>query len=63
MMLNGRFDFLYPEATAQNPMFNLLGIPATNKRHVVYDASHGIPRTGRIKETLDWLDRYLGPVH
>ena len=33
------------------------------KRHVVFDASHFPPRHEMIKETLDWLDRYLEPVN
>jgi hypothetical protein len=36
--------------------------PKGNKRRVVYDTGHDIPRNEMIKETLDWLDRYLGPV-
>ena len=63
LMLNGRFDFLFPEGTSQEPMFRLLGAPKEHKRRVVFDTGHGIPRNEMIKETLDWLDRYLGPVH
>ena len=36
-MLNGRFDFFYPTATSQEPMFKLLGTPAEHKRRVVYE--------------------------
>ena len=32
------------------------------KRHVLYDTGHHVPRSEMIKETLNWLDRYLGPV-
>jgi hypothetical protein len=28
----------------------------------VYDTDHFIPRNELIKETLGWLDRYLGPA-
>ena len=28
LMLNGRYDFLNPTATSQEPLFNLLGTPA-----------------------------------
>jgi hypothetical protein len=41
----------------------LLGTPPEHKRRVVYDTGHDIPRVEVIKETLNWLDRYLGPVH
>jgi len=28
----------------------------------LYDTDHIIPRNEFIKETLKWLDKYLGPV-
>ena len=63
LMLNGRFDFIWPPTISQEPMFRLLGTPTEDKRRVVYDAGHDIPRTEMIKESLNWLDRYLGPVN
>lgn len=62
LMLNGRFDFFYPVETSQEPMFRLLGTPSQDKRRVVYETGHNIPRDELIKEILDWLDRYLGPL-
>ena len=62
LMLNGRFDFLYPTGPSQEPMFRLLGTPKEHKRRVLYDTGHDVPRNEMIKETLNWLDRYLGPV-
>jgi len=29
---------------------------------MVYDGSHSVPATQLAKESLAWLDRYLGPV-
>jgi len=43
-------------------MFRLLGTPDKDKRHVVFDSGHVLPPDLLIKEVLDWLDRYLGPV-
>jgi hypothetical protein len=43
-------------------MFDLLGTPAEHKQLRVYESDHFIPRNEIIKETLAWLDRYLGPV-
>jgi len=60
LMLNGRYDWFFPVETSQLPMFRLLGTPKEHKRHVVFEAGHMIPRSRHIKETLDWLDRYLG---
>jgi dienelactone hydrolase len=62
LMLNGRYDFFLPVETSSAVMFRLLGTPKENKRQVIYQTGHGVPRTELIKETLDWLDRYLGPV-
>jgi len=62
LMLNGRYDHFFPIETSQLPMFRLLGTPPDRKRHVIYDGGHFVPRGLLISETLDWLDRYLGPV-
>jgi hypothetical protein len=43
-------------------MFRLLGTPKEDKRLILYDTGHDIPYSEIVKETLDWLDRYLGPV-
>lgn len=43
-------------------MFRFFGTPEEHKRHVIYDTGHFLPRNEEIKEVLDWLDRYLGPV-
>ena len=63
LMLNGRYDFTYPPQTCQLPLFRLLGVRESDKRHVLLDTAHFLPRNPMIKEVLDWLDRYLGPVH
>jgi hypothetical protein len=39
-----------------------LGTPGKDKRHVVLEPGHVPPHNEMVKETLDWLDRYLGPV-
>jgi cephalosporin-C deacetylase-like acetyl esterase len=62
LMMNGRYDFIYPPDSSQEPFARLLGTPKADKRRVVFDCSHEIPRVDMIKESLTWLDRYLGPV-
>ena len=62
LMPNGRFDLSFPTDSSQEPMFEMLGTPAWHKRRIVYDTSHTIPRTELIRESVSWLDRYLGPV-
>jgi eukaryotic-like serine/threonine-protein kinase len=61
LMVNGRQDFDLPYATAQVPLFNMLG--SADKRHLTFEGGH-IPaqQNGPIKAMLDWLDKYLGPV-
>ena len=62
LMLNGRYDSLFPPETSQKPFFELLGTPPESKKMFVHEEGHGVPRTVLVRETLDWLDRYLGPV-
>ena len=58
LMINGRYDFYFPVATSQIPMFRLLGTPADQKKHVIEEGSHFVPRVRLIQEALAWLDRY-----
>ncbi len=62
LMLNGRYDLNIPFETHAKPMFDFLGTPAEHKFHKVYDTDQFVPRNELIKESLDFLDRYLGPV-
>jgi serine/threonine protein kinase/formylglycine-generating enzyme required for sulfatase activity/predicted esterase len=62
LLLNGRYDMVFPYEASVKPMYELLGTPEENKKLVLYDTDHFIPRNELIKETLDWLDRYLGPI-
>ena len=62
LMLNGRDDFIFPLEISQVPLFRAWGAPAEHKRHVLIESGHIPPRSEIIKEALDWLDRYLGPV-
>jgi serine/threonine protein kinase/formylglycine-generating enzyme required for sulfatase activity len=62
LMVNGRYDFFYPVETAQKPLFLSLGTPFKDKRHVVFEAGHVPPNDLMIREILDWLDRYQGPL-
>jgi hypothetical protein len=43
-------------------MFELIGTPEEDKKWVVFPGSHSVPKEDLVRETLDWLDRYLGPV-
>jgi eukaryotic-like serine/threonine-protein kinase len=62
LMINGEYDIVFPYETSQLPMFELLGTNPEDKEHYVAPAAHLVPRDKVIRETLGWLDRYLGPV-
>ncbi|MFC2161618.1 alpha/beta hydrolase family protein [Acidobacteriota bacterium] len=62
LMLNGKYDPIEPYEKAQLPMYRLLGSPDEDKNHIFYETDHGVPRNASIKETLSWLDRYLGQL-
>lgn len=62
LMINGRYDFAVPLETCQEPLFRALGTPPQDKRHILFDSGHAVPDVSKMKESLDWLDRYLGPV-
>jgi hypothetical protein len=62
LMLNGRYDIFFPYETNARIMFERLGTPRDQKEQKIYDSDHYVPRNELIKETLRWLDKYLGPV-
>ncbi|HKW76894.1 MAG TPA: protein kinase [Terriglobales bacterium] len=62
LMINGRYDFMIPLETCQEPLFKLLGAAPQEKMHVLFDTGHAPPQLPVMKEALDWLDKYLGPV-
>lgn len=63
LMLNGRYDFFFPVESSQEPFYRLLGSRKDQKKHIIYETGHNIPRNELIKETLNWLDLHLGPAH
>ena len=48
---------------AQRRFFDLLGTAPEHKNHVALEGGH-VPNDmrGLFRETLDWFDKYLGPV-
>jgi len=65
LMVNGRYDFTFGLATAQQPLFAMLGTPPADKRHIVLETPHDVneQRPQLMKAVLDWLDKYVGRVH
>ncbi|MDZ7636791.1 MAG: protein kinase [Bryobacterales bacterium] len=65
LLINGRSDFIFPLETSQLPFFRLLAAPPKDKRLFLLEGGHGDLTASRqkvIRESLDWFDRYLGPV-
>lgn len=62
LMVNGRNDFARPVEVSQLPLLEMLGTPSRDKYHRLSDSGHVPPLLDVIRETLDFLDTYLGPV-
>jgi serine/threonine protein kinase/dienelactone hydrolase len=65
LMVNGRYDFTFPVDKSQDPLFNMLGTPAKDKRHLITETPHDVTedRPQLVRGVLDWLDHYLGRVN
>jgi predicted esterase len=59
LLLNGEFDTVIPPG-GDRRVLELLGTPQADIRHVTAPGGHYVPRETLIRETLDWLDTYLG---
>jgi dienelactone hydrolase len=65
LMINGRYDYVFPVETAQRPFFELLGTPADRKRHEIFDSGHVVSATlfdEVMSLMVEWLDGVFGPV-
>ena len=62
LMINGKYDMFFPYETSIKPMFDLLGTPDKHKKLSLFESDHLPPMNYFIKESLSWLDLYLGPV-
>jgi pimeloyl-ACP methyl ester carboxylesterase len=62
LMMCGRYDTIFDVETSVKPMFDLLGTSTEHKRLVICETDHIPPQNEFIRETLAWLDKYLGPV-
>jgi dienelactone hydrolase len=62
LMLNGRYDGIFPLENNVSHFFRLLETPEADKRLCVLEAGHNFPKSYMIREILNWCDKYLGPV-
>jgi cephalosporin-C deacetylase-like acetyl esterase len=65
LMINGRYDSTFAYKETQVPLFQALHTPEQHKRHRVFETGHVLAGYWKemIKESLSWLDKYLGPVN
>jgi pimeloyl-ACP methyl ester carboxylesterase len=66
LMINGRYDYIFPLESSQQVLFDLFATPADDKKHRLFETGHGVRsyRTAEIElEILSWLDRFLGVVN
>jgi eukaryotic-like serine/threonine-protein kinase len=61
LMLSGRYDYTFPVEQSQKPFFDLLGTPKAHKLHLLFDTGHAFLPVEFAKESLAWLNKYLGP--
>ncbi len=61
LLLGGRYDFDY-SLEQQQAFYDFLGTPKPDKKWMLYETTHHIPRKDLINESLNWLDKYFGPV-
>jgi dienelactone hydrolase len=59
LMFSGEFDPIVSRTDSEK-FFELIGVASNRKKHVTALGGHYIPRDLLIRETLDWLDEYLG---
>ena len=63
LMINGRYDTLFPHQQSQLRLFNLLGAPANQKSHIVYDVGHlEFPPNTLARDASNWFDLKLDEV-
>jgi serine/threonine protein kinase/dienelactone hydrolase len=64
LMINAKEDSVFPYETAQKPLFDLLGTPESDKKHLLFPGGHSIPweyHKQYYSEIVKWLDQHLGP--
>jgi predicted esterase len=58
LMVNGRYDQIFPLETGSRPLYDILGTAI--KEHYIAEGGHGIPYVVQVRETLRWLDMHVG---
>ncbi len=59
LIINGKFDAVFPYAYSQKYFYDFLGTPTLDKKLILLDCGHLPTRSVVIKETLPWFENYL----
>ena len=62
LWLVGEYDQIFPLKQSSRPAFEYLGTDPKDKKLVVFPSGHSLPVNDRIRESLDFLDKYFGPA-
>ena len=56
LMLNGKYDPIFPYDTSAEPMFKLFGTGVNNKKIITFESGHFVPGHEIIKYSVDWFN-------
>ena len=56
LMINGKYDAIFPFETQVVPMFDLLGTPKNNKKLITFEGGHELPKNEQIRNMIDWFE-------
>jgi formylglycine-generating enzyme required for sulfatase activity/pimeloyl-ACP methyl ester carboxylesterase len=60
LLLSGEYDPFSPPEAATRPAFERIGTSSDQKRLVIAPGGHFVPHDVLVRESLAWLDKYLG---
>ena len=50
LVLNGKYDSVFPVESLQLRFFKLLGVPAADTKRIVYEGGHFLPRPDMVSD-------------
>jgi dienelactone hydrolase len=62
LMLCGKYDIVFPYELSIAPMFKMLGTAEVDKKLIMYESDHIVPKKEIIWEALAWYDKFLGTI-
>ena len=62
LLMDGRYDMDFT-MDQQQAFYDFLGTPDSLKEWKLYETTHYVERKDLVNESLNWLDKYFGPVN